>query len=88
MLSFEEIPEIFSDLTPIPQNDGPDRVCVIQYPSSFTLAYNYMRAVWAAKELSGTCVRLCPSSFGVHGIQLIKRVLFHLSSDNDRLVYS
>ena len=76
MLSFEEIPEIFSDLTPIPQNDGPDRVCVIQYPSSFTLAYNYMRAVWAAKELSGTYGRsivvLCTASFGVHGIQPIK----------------
>ena len=53
MLSVAEIPEIFSDLTPIPQNDGPDRVCVIQYPSSFVLAYNYMRAVWAGKERSG-----------------------------------
>ena len=53
MISVEDIPEIFNDLTPILQNDGPTRVCVIQYPSSFTLAYNYMRAVWAAKELSG-----------------------------------
>jgi hypothetical protein len=58
MLSVEDIPEIFRDLTPIPQNDGPDRVCVIQYPSAFTLAYNYMRAVWAAKELSGVFVCL------------------------------
>jgi hypothetical protein len=56
MLSVEDIPEVFHDLAPIPQNDGPDRVCVIEYPSAFTLAYNYMRAVWAAKELSGTCI--------------------------------
>ena len=54
MLAVTDIPEVFQDLSPIPQNDGPDRVCVIQYPSAFILAYNYMRAVWAAKELSGT----------------------------------
>ena len=54
MLAVEDIPIVFGDLTPIPQNDGPDRVCVIEYPSAFSLAYNYMRAVWAAKELSGT----------------------------------
>ena len=53
MLMESDIPDVFSDLTPIPQNDGPDRVCVIQYPSAFSLAYNYMRAVWAAKERSG-----------------------------------
>ena len=58
MLSVEDIPEVFQDLAPIPQNDGPDRVCVIEYPSAFTLAYNYMRAVWAAKELSGTCTHV------------------------------
>ena len=54
MLAVTDIPEVFQDLSPIPQNGGPDRVCVIQYPSAFSLAYNYMRAVWAAKELSGT----------------------------------
>lgn len=72
MLSVQDIPEIFHDLTPIPQNDGPDRVCVIQYPSAFTLAYNYMRAVWAAKELSeralklsATCLKLNPANYTV-----------------------
>jgi len=53
MISVEEIPNVFQDLVPIPQHDGPDRVCVIQYPSSFILAFNYLRAVWAKKELSG-----------------------------------
>jgi len=76
MLSVEDIPEIFQDLTPIPQNDGPDRVCVIQYPSAFTLAYNYMRAVWAAKELSeralklsATCLKLNPANYTVWGFR-------------------
>lgn len=53
MIPAGDISEVFSDLSPIPQNDGPDRVCTIQYPSAFSLAYNYMRAVWAAKEKSG-----------------------------------
>jgi len=72
MLSVEDIPEVFQDLAPIPQNDGPDRVCVIEYPSAFTLAYNYMRAVWAAKELSeralklsATCLKLNPANYTV-----------------------
>ena len=63
MLSIDEIPDVFQDLTPIPQNDGDDRVCVIEYPSAFTLAYNYMRAVWAAKELSGMFVGLSRAWF-------------------------
>ena len=67
MLSASEIPEVFADLTPIPQNDGPDRVCTIDYPSAFSLAYNYMRAVWAAKERSGT-----------YGLRCSWRVVFFL----------
>jgi hypothetical protein len=29
-------------------------VCVIQYPTAFALAYNYMRAIWKTNEKSGT----------------------------------
>mmetsp|Transcript_9879 Transcript_9879/g.24626 ORF Transcript_9879/g.24626 Transcript_9879/m.24626 type:complete len:342 (-) Transcript_9879:32-1057(-) len=72
MLSASDIPEVFADLTPIPQNDGPDRVCTIDYPSAFTLAYNYMRAVWAAKErseralkLTATCLKFNPANYTV-----------------------
>jgi hypothetical protein len=54
MLSIEELTDVFSDLKPLPQNDsGEERVCVIQYPSAFVLAYNYMRAVWNCNEMSG-----------------------------------
>jgi hypothetical protein len=56
MIPVDEVTTVFSDLTPIPQDDGPEPVCVIQYPTAFTLAYNYMRAVWKVKEFSGTCV--------------------------------
>lgn len=56
MIPIEDISDVFDDLTPIPVTDGPDRVCVIEYPTAFAIAYNYMRAVWATKELSGTRV--------------------------------
>ena len=54
MIPIEDLTEIFSDLTHLPQDDDVTRhVCVIQYPSSFALAYNYMRAVWGCDETSG-----------------------------------
>ena len=53
MIPVDELSTIFSDLAPIPQDDGPEPVCVIQYPTSFVLAYNYMRAVWKSNEFSG-----------------------------------
>lgn len=72
MIAESDIPDVFSDLAPIPQNDGPERVCVIQYPSAFSLAYNYMRAVWAVKErsdralkLTATCLKFNPANYTV-----------------------
>jgi hypothetical protein len=53
MIPVDELATVFSDLAPIPQDDGPEPVCVIQYPTSFVLAYNYMRAVWKSNEFSG-----------------------------------
>jgi hypothetical protein len=53
MIPIGEIADTFYDLSPIPQNDGPGQVCVIDYSSSFSLAYNYIRAVWAVQEMSG-----------------------------------
>ena len=77
MLSVGDIPDVFQDLTPIPQNDGPDRVCVIQYPSALTLAYNYMRAVWAAEELSGTLSLY--SMCCMHSTFVVERDIFDCS---------
>jgi protein farnesyltransferase/geranylgeranyltransferase type-1 subunit alpha len=71
MIPIEDISEIFHDLTPISQDDD-GLVCTIQYPSSFTLAYNYIRAVWSVNEfsdrslkLSATCLKLNPANYTV-----------------------
>ena len=72
MLRIDEIPEIFADVTPVPQNDGPDPVCAINYPASFVLAYDYLRACWKSGEkserswkLSATCLKLNPANYTV-----------------------
>ena len=75
MVPVEDLSTIFSDLTPLPQNDGgPDgeAVCVIQYPTSFRLAYDYMRAVWDIDELSdrslkltALCLKMNPANYTV-----------------------
>lgn len=73
LLRIDEIGEIFEDVTPVPQNDGPDGgVCAISYPTSFILAYDYMRACWKSGELSprslklsATCLKLNPANYTV-----------------------
>jgi protein farnesyltransferase/geranylgeranyltransferase type-1 subunit alpha len=72
MLRVDEIPEVFTDLAPIPQNDGPEPVCAIQYPTAFRVAYDYMRACWKSGEhserslqLSATCLKLNPANYTV-----------------------
>lgn len=78
--------EVFSDLSPMPQDDGPEPVCVIDYPTSFRLAYDYMRAVWKADELSdrtlrlsALCLKLNPANYTVW--QFRRRCLRHLGLD-------
>lgn len=53
MLSQEDLPEVFADVTPIPQDDGPNPVCAIDYSPQFIQAYDYMRAMLKAGEKSG-----------------------------------
>jgi len=72
MLSVQDLPSVFADLTPVPQNEEPDRVCVIEYSSSFSLAYSYLYAVLAANELSeralklsATCLKMNPANYTV-----------------------
>ena len=67
LVTVEEIQDLFSDVKPVPQDDGPDPVCVISYPPAFSLAYDYMRAVWRTKELSGkTIEKIVPIPFDCH----------------------
>ena len=53
MIPIEDLVDVFADVTPLSQNDCSDRVCVIQYPTAFALAYDYMRAIWKTNEKSG-----------------------------------
>lgn len=73
MLRIDEIAEVFHDVTPIPQAD-PDQqpVCGIMYPTSFLIAFDYMRACWKSEEtserslkLTATCLKLNPANYTV-----------------------
>lgn len=45
--------EVFPDIEPIPQNDGPHPVCAIDYPEQYTKAMDYLRALMDKDEHSG-----------------------------------
>lgn len=67
-----DIPIVFSDVTPVPQDDGVQPVCRIDYKPDFTLAYDYMRAILKADErsdralqLTAICLKLNPANYTV-----------------------
>jgi protein farnesyltransferase/geranylgeranyltransferase type-1 subunit alpha len=75
-LRVADLPTVFSDLTPLAQDDdSKDYVVVarIDYTADFAQAYDYMRAVWKADErsslralqLSVTCLQLNPANYTV-----------------------
>ncbi len=45
--------EVFQDIEPVPQDDGPHPVCVIDYPEKFVEAMDYLRALIEIDEHSG-----------------------------------
>lgn len=49
---------IFHDITPIPQNDGPQPVCGIEYAQSYVEAMDYFRAILRKDEHSGRALDL------------------------------
>jgi protein farnesyltransferase/geranylgeranyltransferase type-1 subunit alpha len=67
-----EFGEVFEDVAPVPQNDGPEPVCSIAYKPSFERAMNYFRAVIRLKEysprafqLTSICLKHNPSNYTV-----------------------
>lgn len=72
-LSIEEIPSVFHDLEPVPQDECAGAVAQIDYSAEFIKAYDYQRAVWRANEknthralkLTAVCLRLNPANYTV-----------------------
>ena len=44
-----DLSEVFKDVTPIPQDDGPNPVCSIDYANGFVEAMDYFRAILKMK---------------------------------------
>lgn len=73
-LSASTLPTVFHDVIPFSPDDGPDSnyppVCVIDYPSDFALAHDYLRALLQSNErseralaLTTWCLTLNPANY-------------------------
>jgi protein farnesyltransferase/geranylgeranyltransferase type-1 subunit alpha len=88
----EEIPFIFSDLKPVPQDDGPIPVCQIDYNANFVLAYDYFRALLQTNErseralaLTEVCLALNPANYTVWHVR--RECVDALGWTDERLEY-
>jgi protein farnesyltransferase/geranylgeranyltransferase type-1 subunit alpha len=87
-----DLPTVFADLAPIPQQDGPHAVCRIDYPPDFTLAYDYMRALWKADErsrraldLTTLCLELNPANYTVWHFRRLCLEALNLRNDQTQI---
>jgi protein farnesyltransferase/geranylgeranyltransferase type-1 subunit alpha len=58
LLSPEEVPQLFADVTPVSQPPSPGGVCEIQYADGFVIAYDYFRAIVTSREVSERVLQL------------------------------
>lgn len=57
VLPYAERPE-WQDVTPVPQDDGPESLVQIRYPPGFEEAHSYFRAIQQRNEFSERALRL------------------------------
>lgn len=83
-----DLPSVFPDLVPVPQDDGPHPVCAIAYSDDFVRAYDYLRAALRSDEtterslrLTGLCLKLNPANYTVWHYR--RRILLALSSSKE-----
>jgi len=93
LLAADDLPSVFPDLEPIPQEDDDDSngICRINYKHDFVVAYNYFRAVLRVDErtqraiqLTALCLRYNPANYTVWHYR--RRCLFfhnRRSTDDD-----
>ena len=84
-LSFSDLNEHFADVDPVPQDDGPELVCKIDYPPNFRKVFDLFRAVLQTNELStrvlgltGLCLEQNPANYTVWHVR--RQCLFEWSS--------
>lgn len=64
-LPLSERPE-WSDVTPLPQDDGPNPIVAIAYKEDFAEVMNYFRAVYRADERSPRSLHLTAEAIAMN----------------------
>lgn len=88
------VAEDWADLTPVPQDDGPDPVCAILYSPEYVETMDIFRAVLKANELSARALQLTATVIDMNPAnytawQFRRRCLEALGSDlHEELRYS
>lgn len=87
MMAMSDLPTLFADITPVPQNEGKEPpVCSIAYAPEFVEAHDYLRALLRTDErskraldLTTLCLKMNPANYTVWHYR--RRILISLSGE-------